>query len=81
MCLPGENQQDLADIFNGFGSGRRIISSGTLCTSENAGAGENGSFLADPVPCVLSQGEPVIECVWALSAFSFLSFEPEFTRF
>lgn len=45
--------QDSADIFNGFGSGRRIISTGSICTPENVGAGENGSFVTDPVPCIV----------------------------
>ncbi|GAQ83617.1 Ca2+-modulated nonselective cation channel polycystin [Klebsormidium nitens] len=67
----GQNMQDSADIFNGFGTGRRVISTGSLCSPENVGAGENGSFLTDPVPCVVRSDNVLKAAQTATSAFSF----------
>ncbi|GAQ92259.1 Ca2+-modulated nonselective cation channel polycystin [Klebsormidium nitens] len=69
-AVQGLNMQDSADIFNGFGTGRRIISTDSICSPETVGAGENGSFLSDPVPCIVRSNNVLKAAQTATSAFS-----------
>lgn len=54
---------DLQDVFRGVGANRRFVARGSLCTPQNIGDLENGSFTGDPTPCVLGRSESSIELV------------------
>ncbi|GAQ79658.1 Ca2+-modulated nonselective cation channel polycystin [Klebsormidium nitens] len=54
-ALRGEGLDDLQDVFRGVGANRRFVARGTVCTPQNIGDLENGSFTGDPTPCVLGR--------------------------